>query len=774
MGLKEYRKKRNFKKTSEPLGGVPSKKEPIFVIQKHWATRLHYDFRLEAFGTLKSWAVPKGPPLKVGEKRLAVEVEDHPIAYAKFHGRIPEGQYGAGVVKIWDKGTWIPPKQLKEKLEKGHLEFYLKGKKLKGKWHLQRTHLAGKQPQWLLIKGHNDKKPQLKKKDPWPKILAPQLALLCAQVPEGESWLYETKYDGYRTIAAVKDGKAQMLSRSGLDWTDKYQFIADQLSRLPIKNAVIDGEIVALDENGQSSFSALQIALKESDMSALKYYIFDLLYLNDHDIRQMPLENRKALLRDLLRTKKVKNIFFSEHSFSSAGAGEKLLKSACHEGLEGIIAKDRSAPYVAARSGSWQKIKCSKRQEFVIGGYTDPEGARFGFGALLMGTYEGGRLRYVGKVGTGYTEKTLGDLKSRFKKLTSDVSPFKFDKIPRQSRVHWLRPELVAEIEFKAWTHDRQLRHASFQGLREDKIPQDVHIEIPQEKTPEVHISHPERLVYEKQKVSKLDVAKYYKSVAPWLLRHLSGRPLSMVRCPDKATGQCFFQKHVHHGMTGVHESMIRDQRIIYINSEEGLLQLAQWNVLEFHAWQCHVSNKDNPDQIVFDLDPDKSVEWKVVVHTALHLKELLERLSLKGFLKTTGGKGLHIQVPIAPIYSWEAVKAFAKAVTEQMVKVDPHLYTANMLKKKRTGKIFLDYLRNGIGATAITPYSLRVGDQPTVAVPLLWSELKNLKTPKAFDIHSALERLAKQKKDPWPDYFSLKQKINILKTNDREEVTYV
>jgi bifunctional non-homologous end joining protein LigD len=790
MSLTEYRRKRDFSKTREPQSGKAHKKQPIFVVQEHWASHLHYDFRLEAFGTLKSWAVPKGPSTEVGDKRLAVEVEDHPIDYAKFHGTIPEGEYGAGKVKIWDKGVWIPPDHLRENLEKGHLEFELKGKKLHGRWLLQRTkRAAGKKSQWLLIKRHDPapvkasaKKKVLRsrakgKKDPWPEDLEPQLALLSDKIPAGDDWIHEVKFDGYRTFATIQKSKVTFLTRRGLDWSEKYKALEAPFKKLKLDSAIFDGEVVALDENGHSSFAELQFALSKNDFSRVVYYLFDLLYLNGQDLRSEPLETRKRLLKQVLQQNKSDQLRFSEHWRAQ---GEELFAQACAEGLEGIVSKNRHLAYHAGRDEDWQKIKCSHRQEFVIGGFTDPEGSRHGFGSLLMGVYDGKKLRYVGRVGTGFNSELLGTLEKKLKHLEIDSSPFSINPPPRSARFHWVRPELVAEIEFKVWTKDFILRHASFQGLREDKKATEVHLEIPQHpssSTPKQKpkaalsegkksftITHPERVIFPEERITKLDVANYYKTVAPWLLPHLQERPLALIRCPEGAMEECFFQKHVDSSkMTAIHEGLVRDQKVIYVDSEEGLLQLIQWGVLELHTWQCHSEKLENPDQIVFDLDPAEGVAWKEVTTAALRLKDLLDRLDLTSFLKTTGGKGLHLHVPIEPLYSWEQVKAFAKSVTLQMQSEFPSLYTTKLLKKDRTSKIFLDYLRNGFGATAVAPYSLRAKEHPIVAVPLTWKELKSLKGPQDFKLNLVLERLARLKKDPWESYFDTQQKISIL-----------
>lgn len=788
MGLKEYRKKRDFKKTKEPSGGKLSRKKPIFVIQEHWASHHHFDFRLEAFGVLKSWAVPKGPPVKPGEKRLAVEVEDHPLSYAKFHGTIPQGEYGGGEVEIWDKGHWVPPENIKQQLVKGHLEVELRGKKLKGRWLLQRTaKMSGKKNQWLLIKRHDEEKvgaqlKKKKKKDPWPGFLAPQLALLSDRVPEGIDWIHETKYDGYRTSALISKKNVTLRTRNGLDWTEKYSDLSHELKKIKATSAILDGEVVVLDEGGVSSFSMLQAALSEKDSSSMKYFVFDLLYLDGEDLRARPLEERKILLKKLLKPLRSKKILFSEHV---RGHGEEMFNLACQEGLEGIISKDRTAIYHAGRKSDWQKIKCSQRQELVIGGYTDPEGSRTGFGALLMGLFENGHLRYVGRVGTGFSDKSLAKLHQKLEKLEIKESPFTDGSPKAYARIHWVKPQLVGEVEFGSWTADGIIRHAAFVGLREDKSAKEVHMEKPAHlnskapsaktaKTGKFVVTHPDRIVYPATRTKKIDLVNYYKSVSPWILKHIKERPLALIRCPDGVNGTCFFQKQADENskLTAVSKHNALDQRVMTVKDEEGLLQLIQWGAIELHTWQSHQKTVMYPDQLIFDLDPYEGLSWGKVREAAYRLKDLLKRLSLECYIKTTGGKGLHIHVPIAPHYPWDQIKNFCKSVTIQLSSEYPEDYTTNILKKNRKGKIFLDYLRNGFGATAIAPFSVRAKEKPTVAVPITWDELKKLKRPDHFDIHSTLKRLALQKKDPWAGYENLKQKIKILKKKESFHAT--
>lgn len=774
MTQAEYRKKRDFQRTPEPLskrkqreGKIKTKvNKRIFVVQEHHATHLHYDFRLEAFGTLKSWAVPKGPSTKVGDKRLAVQVEDHPLSYASFSGRIPAGEYGAGLVKIWDKGSWLPPKNLRQAFKEGHIEFELEGKKLKGRWILIRTGPEGEnEKKWLLIKGHDQSKKQVKdpkrskgRKAAFPQDIQPQLAILASEVPRGAHWIHEIKLDGYRTFAHIDRGRIRMLSRNSLDWTEKYSELANSLRHLKAQTALLDGEVIVRDALGRSSFNELQRALKHGKSDFLEYCVFDLLYLNGRDLRSESLYLRKTLLQGLLQNSDLQSISYSEHFQSS---GEELFRKACQDGLEGIISKDLRKPYEMARTAAWIKNKCTQRQEFLIAGYTDPGGARPHFGALLLGVYEGKTLRFVGKVGTGFDDDILEDLKTKMHRLKRLKNPFGKSYSEGDQGVRWVKPELIAEVEFRAWTAAGLLRQASFVGLRTDKSAKEIRREEPRSLRA---LSHPDRVLFAESQTTKLDVASYYKSVAPWFLVHAANRPLSLLRCTELVGSECFFQKHLGNMRADdVGEGRVQDQEFIYIDSTSGLLQLVQAGALEFHLWQSHLANAEKPDQIVFDLDPSEELPWGRVVKAAFQLKDLLDKLLLKSFVKTTGGKGLHVHVPIAADYGFDSIKEFARIVCRYLEKGNPSLYTLNMSKKVRSGKIYLDYHRNGFGATAIAPYSLRAKDHPYVAVPLSWSELRAMHTQKNFDWKETLQRLASAKTDVWPAYAKLQQRIRIL-----------
>jgi bifunctional non-homologous end joining protein LigD len=794
MALREYRRKRNFRKTPEPVGGERSKDAPVFVVQEHHASHLHYDFRLEAFGTLKSWAVPKGPSTAVGDKRLAVEVEDHPLDYANFQGRIPEGEYGAGVVKIWDKGVWVPPEGLKEAFAKGHIDFELKGRKLKGRWMLVRTaKTSGRKNQWLLMK--RSEKSVVAARRSLDDIgertsfaaledVGPQLARLSAAVPVGADWIFETKYDGYRTLVRKRSARdLRFITRSGLDWSSRYAPLHDVFARLPAKQFVIDGEIVVEDADGKSSFSLLQQALDSADARELRFYAFDLLYVDGRDLREEPLEIRKQRLKALLREVRSKSLRFSEHVRAE---GAEFYRDACARGLEGVIAKDRTAPYRSVRSSLWQKIKCGQRQEVVIGGFTEPRGSRSGLGALLVGVHDGDALRYSGRVGTGFDARSLADLREKLDAIEIEESPFTAGSPRDSASVHWVSPQFVAEVAFTEWTHDRHMRHPVFQGLREDKDASEVVQEKPMKsgsargtrsrsaaaasKSAQTgaaggfRITHPERVVYPADNFTKLDVANYYQSIAPWLLEHVADRPLAMVRCPEGPAHGCFFQKHVNiEQMNALEETMIRDQKTVSTDSVDGLLQLAQWSVLEIHTWQTHRKLPETPDQFVMDFDPDESVGFARVKTAALRMRDMLDELKLKSFVKVTGGKGLHVHVPIAPLYGWDDVKNFARLLGQKLAEDHPGEYTTNMSKANRKGKIFVDYLRNGFGATAIAPYSLRAREHATIAVPITWDELGRMRKLRMFGPEETLRRVAEAEGDVWPGYNRLRQKIALL-----------
>jgi bifunctional non-homologous end joining protein LigD len=805
--LAEYTRKRDFKKTSEPSAKVRKGKEKnlLFVVQEHHASHLHYDFRLEWKGVLKSWAVPKGPSLDPSQKRLAVEVEDHPYEYWKFEGVIPAKEYGGGEVFRWDSGVWIPHGDVEKSLKKGHLEFELKGKKLKGNFRLIRTGRQSSKPNWLLMKRHDKYakegaqlvpianygagkilhpnkrtvvggrgKRKAKKKAPAPEadlpdFTPPQLAQLVTKPPKGDEWLHEVKFDGYRIQAHVAGGKVTMYTRRGHDWTDKYGAIEKALADLDVGGAVFDGEVVWQDEKGRSSFQKLQNAMKAENTSSLIYYIFDLLYLNGEDTKSLPLIERKEKLKALIEGFGHPQIKYSEHF---AGIGDKMIEASCHMDLEGIVCKRADAAYVPGRHDDWVKVKCIKRQEFVIGGFTDPEGSRVAFGSLLLGVYEGDKLKFVGKCGSGFDHSLLRDINKRLRGLETDESPFSLNA-PRGRGLHWVEPKLACEVKYAEMTEGGHLRVPVFQGLRSDKPPKQITIEKPKKvkghkvvaASTAPHVSHPDRKIYEKEKLTKLDVAKYYQAVSKWILPHIADRPLSLVRCTSSATKPCFFSKHLPNKPDHVLEIPDTEGKEpwVGVNDEEGLLQLVQWGSLEIHPWGSHRENIDAPDMIVMDFDPAEDVPFSKVKEGAVEMREMLKQLGLRSFLKTTGGKGLHVVFPFEPNYDWETVKNFSHTLTQEFVSRHPDLYTGNMSKKTRKGKIFLDYLRNGRGATAVAPYSLRARERSAVAMPIEWSELSKLKAANIFTLPKALAWLEKRKKDPWKDFFRVKQSISIL-----------
>ena len=774
--LKLYNQKRNFLKTKEPKGLVPIKtkqKKFVFVIQEHHARRLHYDVRLELDGVLKCWAVPKGPSMVPGEKRLAVQTEDHPLAYKDFEGVIPTGEYGAGHMTIWDSGTWIPSKDIHKEIDKGHIEFELKGKRVSGKFYLIRTKgTKGPKSTWLLIKRNDEAvaRSQVKKRktdiDPLPKFKEPQLASLILKPPVGDEWIHEIKFDGYRAIATLNSGDVIVRTRRGHNWTDQFSVVASALKKVRAKSAVIDGEIVAMDETGKIDFQKLQNALKTGEKAQLIYYAFDLLYLNGEDITDRPLLQRKKLLKQLIDQANVDTIRFSQH-FDNPG--KDILAASCKLNLEGIISKKTDSPYSPGRSGSWLKSKCTKGQEFVIGGFTPPKGSRSGFGALLLGAFENEKFRYFGKVGTGFTGASIAELHSKLKKIVQKNSPFDVAS-PAEKGVTWVKPTLIANIEYGELTKDKILRHPSFKGLREDKLSKSVKIDSTDSSATEFPLTHPEKILFPKHKITKLRVAEFYDSIQSWMLPLMVDRPLSLNRCPNGVKGQCFFQKHKGKGDPDeLHSKVVysgykeENEEILYIDSVNGLISLVQMGAFEVHQWGSLRSDIDHADHIVFDLDPDPGVKWPIVRDAAFELRELLMQLELESFVKVTGGKGLHVQVPVDPIYDWDQIKGFSKTVAQHLSTKYPNRFLHQMSKSKRKGKIFLDYLRNGYGATAVSPFSVRANVNASVAMTVSWEDLKKVKSPDMYSIDLAQKILKRRKVDPWDGYLEMKQKIAIL-----------
>jgi bifunctional non-homologous end joining protein LigD len=900
MPLETYRKKRDFSRTPEPKGSprVAAKKKKKglrYVIQKHAATRLHYDFRLELDGVLKSWAVPKGPSLDPAEKRLAVHVEDHPLEYGGFEGVIPKGQYGGGTVVVWDRGTWVPEGDPARAYAEGKLKFQLQGEKLRGGWTLVRMHgsRAGDDGEnWLLIKERDeearpgsgdaivverpesvlsgktieeiandprrvwDSKPEGggarrataadrrasaaahaqktarraarragpgldpqtlpgARRAPLPRKIEPQLATLVAAPPAGDEWIHEIKYDGYRVFAEVDGGRAKLLTRRGKDWTDQFSPIGAAAAALPVRSAVLDGEVVVLEADGRTSFQALQNALSEGRTDDLVYFAFDLLYLDGYDLRPVPLGARKQALETVLAAAPGGGpLRWSDHV---QGDGKSFFRQACSFALEGVVSKRANLSYHPGRGRDWLKVKCLQRQEMVVGGFTDPEGSRTGLGALLVGAYEGGELRYAGKVGTGFTTETLEQLRRRLDRLERREPPFSNPPRGAEARgVHWVEPKLVAEVAFAEWTRDGHLRHPTFKGLREDKDPREVVREVPE--APEaagaaadpeparesskgrghgakaskakssaakssgaakakssaarsavevagVRLSNPDKVLYPDRRLTKRDLALYYERIADWILPHLRDRPLTIVRCPEGQQGQCFYQKHVTDQFP---KSIVRveieegGKTVNYgaVNSLAGLVALVQMGVLELHIWGAHRDRVERPDYAVFDLDPDEGLAWSRVVEGARLMRDLLAELGLRSFLKTTGGKGLHVVLPLARRHGWDEVKSFTKAVAEMVAAADPARYTSHMPKAQRKGRIYIDYLRNQRGATSIAAYSTRSRPGAPVSAPLAWDELDSEAGANTFTVENLPQRLDRLAADPWAGFAAVRQWI--------------
>lgn len=774
--LKKYRAKRNFSRSPEPGGESGKSGEKLsFVVQKHWASHLHYDFRLEFDGVLKSWAVPKGPTLDPAVKRMAIEVEDHPLAYRHFEGSIPKGEYGAGEVIVWDQGWWQALGDVRKGLREGHLKFDLHGQKLKGRWALVRMKGKERQPAWLLIKEKDDytrseadfsvadEMPDSViasapdslpgKEGAQPYKLKPQLATLYEGKPPGDAgWIYELKFDGYRILARLEDGRASLYTRNGHDWSAKLPALVKSIESLPVASAWIDGEIVVLSKEGVPSFQALQNAFDENSTDDIVFYAFDVPYLTGRDLRDEPLRVRREWLEKVIHSVSDERVRFSE-AFDQPATD--LVSSACRMGLEGIIAKRESAPYLSGRSRDWVKLKCSRRQEFIVLGYTPPKGGRQGFGALLLAVREdGGGLRYAGRVGTGFNDALLKRLLAEMRKIERDSAPELANR-PRVPGAHWLEPTLVCEVSFSEWTADGHIRHPAFRGMRTDKPAKSIKREVAVQETP-APISHPERVVDKSSGLTKMDVARYYGLVAPLMLEHLTGRPVALLRAPAGVDGQMFFQKHLSAAMPGVislPKSLDPDHEpLMEIRDAQGLMSAVQMNAYEFHTWNAVKRGIGKPDRLVFDLDPGQGVEWAQVRQGAELLHALLDELGLESWPKTSGGKGLHVVVPLRKQYGWDTVKAFSQAVVQHLAQTLPKQFVAKSGPKNRVGKIFIDYLRNGFGATTVAAWSARARPGMGISVPLAWAELKDVKRSDQWTIANVHERL-KTGNRPWDGY---------------------
>ncbi|MBS0450229.1 MAG: DNA ligase D [Proteobacteria bacterium] len=805
--LAPYHRKRDFSRTPEPSTGgranaSSSATRLSFVIQKHHATRLHYDFRLELDGTLKSWAVPKGPSLDPLVKRMAVEVEDHPLSYGGFEGTIPAGNYGAGRVILWDRGEWEPVGDPHEGLAKGDLKFNLYGHKLQGRWVLVRIKGRGgeKQQPWLLIKERDshvrpeaeydvleampdsvaglpekvDKKPaaartpaRMPPKAELPAALAPQLATLANAPPQPPAdWLYELKYDGYRLLARIDGKDVRCFTRNGHDWSDKLPELVKALRALKLRSAWIDGEIVVEGEKGAPDFQALQNAFERSSTSKIVYWMFDLPYFDGHDLRETPFEERTVLLRSLVDEKTPHQLRVSETFDAPA---RDLLAAATRLGFEGIVGKKRDSAYMSRRSPYWVKLKSGQRQEFVIGGYTAPGGSRTGFGSLLLGVHDdAGKLQYCGNVGTGFDEALLGNLKEKMDAVAAKASPFAGPVPPTVKVAQWLKPSLVAEVSFGEWTREGRIRHSVFQGLRIDKparqIAREEARQAPSGKKsrnrspdgdeqqaeaapPRVRVTHADRVIDKASGITKGELVAYYQRIAPLMLPHLKGRPVSLVRAPEGVSGELFFQKHAQKreipGMTLLDPELDRDHEpLLQIDTDTALVSAAQMNTVELHTWNATSSAIAKPDRICFDLDPGEGVAWSRVQEAAMLLRVLLDELGLPAFLKTSGGKGLHVIVPIKRHYGWDEVKDFSRAVVEHLAQTIPTRFVAKSGPKNRVGKIFVDYLRNGFGATTAAAWSVRARPGMGVSVPVEWDELPKLHSGAHWTLADVHERI--------------------------------
>ncbi len=868
MGLEAYRRKRDFRRTPEPAGRAGTKRASPsggrFLVHKHDATRLHYDLRLEIDGVLKSWAVPKGPSLDPSDKRLAVHVEDHPLEYGTFEGVIPEGQYGAGPVIVWDRGTWTEDPQRGKGYAKGHLVFHVDGHKLRGGWALIRMH-GGRNDDgrsWLLVKEKDaearrgksaaivDREPRSvdsgrsieevdEERPAAPAkgratrarakpsrgqtrptlpgavraalaVPAAQLATLVEAAPEGDDWLHEIKFDGYRVLARIDKGKAYLFSRNRIDWTSRLPHVARALGSLPVESAVVDGELVRMQADGTTHFQGLQEALSSQDDRELRYYAFDLLHLDGRDLTAVPLHLRKAALRGVVG-RAAGPVRLSEHV---VGNGVAFHEEACARGLEGIVSKRADGPHVGRRTLDWRKVRCGARQELVIGGFTAHSADPRSIGALLLGVHDAeGRLRFAGRVGTGFSARTRAELARSLGRTVRATSPFQGSVAVPGAR--WVDPVQVAEVTFTEWTRDGRLRHPVFVGLRADKsatsvvredatnarASKDARDDVPgdaprresrkpatavrprrAETTPVtswageaptpgdlviagVHVTHPDRVLWPEQGITKRQLAAYYEAVAERLLANSADRPLMLYRCPSGRAAGCFFQKHVEgEPPRGVHVVQTAEEggsgQCLTIDGREGLVSLVQMGALELHGWGARSDRPDRPDRIVFDLDPAPELPFLRVVDAAKELREGLESVGLRSFVKTTGGKGLHLEVPLVRAHTWETVKGFSRAVAEALVTHAPSRYVASASKKLRTGRIFIDWLRNGRGATSVLPYSTRARPGAPVATPLAWDEVNARLRPDRFTIETVPARVAGRSPDPWADFRAAAQRL--------------
>ena len=841
--LRDYNRKRNFTRTAEPRGKLRRQTGQLFVVHKHAARRLHYDLRLELDGVLKSWAVTRGPSLSPNDKRLAVHVEDHPLDYAEFEGRIPEGEYGAGSVIVWDRGRWSTDGDPHQQLAKGHLEFELEGSKLKGRWHL--VHMKGRtkggKENWLLIKAEDehavdgpatnflaaeplsvktgrtieavsasDVKIKRKRADgvrsdgvrppaasrptktadpargsdpvtaaggadrvaprgakpgPLPSFIEPQRASPATSPPTTEAWVHEIKFDGYRLLARIDGGRVRLKTRSGLDWTSKFPSVQKALERLPVVAAFLDGEVVVETERGTPDFGALQQDLSAGRSDRFCYYLFDLLHLDGIDFTRASLIDRKRVLAGLVAGHADGVLKLSEH-FTERG--DIVLKHACRLSLEGIVSKLAAAPYRSGRTKAWLKSKCIGSDEFIVIGYVPSTTQRRTVGSLVLGYLDKGKLVYAGRVGSGFSTSTADDLWRRLEAIRIDAPDLAALPPPEMRRnVRWAKPSLVAEVEMRGWTADGILRHAVFKGLRLDKQAADVAPEKPTAKPGAapalvVPLTHLDRVLWPDVGVTKQGLAEFYSEIWPAIAPHVMDRPLALVRCPGGVEEVCFFQKHAWAGI-GEHIARSRDpdggEELLTIKTLEGLLSLVQASALEIHVWGAKLTNIDKPDGITFDLDPDPELDWSDVVAAAFEVRDRLQDLGLASFVKTTGGKGLHVFAPLKPHADWAAVKAFSHALATAMTRDSPRRYLAKASKSARRRRIFVDYLRNGRGATAVAAYSARARAGAPVSTPLGWDELGPEMRPDRFTVMNILHRFANID-DPWRDVRKMARRL--------------
>lgn len=786
--INEYLNKRDFSKTKEPKTSYKKNNSNLFVVQLHDATHLHYDFRLEYEGVLLSWAIPKGPSFNTQDKRLAVKVENHPIDYSDFEGIIPKGEYGGGTVMVWDKGVFVRKNDFKQGLKNGSLKFELFGERLKGNWTLVRLKNNTRQDNWLLIKELDEyckKSSGISKynksvksgrtlleiskknivKNPFDKVNV-QLAKLTSKIPDGKKWLFEIKYDGYRIISFIENGKAIMRTRNNLDYSLKLSNLCTCLENFSGgRSMVLDGEVVVIDKDGRTNFQYLQNSIKERSYP-LSYIVFDILALDGKDLRNLTLIKRKKILKEIFSSNKNSNIVYSE---GVEGNGEKCFEFAKENNLEGIMAKNLNSTYNGERNDDWLKIKCYHEQELVIGGFTRSAKKIAGFSSLLLGVYKNKKLEYIGRVGTGFNQSIMEDLLLRLNKLMTKKNPFcnRIETKVNES-LFFVKPLLVAQVQYAEITEDYVLRQASFKGLRMDKKANEVSLENEAHNNfnnkifiNDIEISNPEKIVYKQPKITKLQIAEYYKKVSDRMLEISKNRILSVVRCHEGINSKCFFKKHPVGVSKGVgviklDSTETENKDYFYITNPQGIISEVQQGTIEFHLWGSKINSLEKPDMMVFDLDPDKNMDLSVVRQGVKDLKKILDKLKLKSFLKTSGGKGYHIVVPFTPKVDWDKFYDFSKKISTILEEKYPNKYTTNMRKSNRKNKIFIDWIRNGRGATSVAPYSLRARKGASISCPIFWKELDSI-APNQITILNIFDR----KGNPWKNFNNVNQHLN-------------